>query len=226
MRWASTGRSTSAARAAGATRAWSAPQARAGRQRFSDADQREAVGALVEIIRTMRPHVVVTYDPNGGYGHPDHIQAHVVTTAAVAAAGDRRLPGRAVVGAEVLLDGHRPQRIHRGVGGARPGRSARRVDHAAARRRFRRTRLPRRRDRRRHRRSGRLPAKIAALRAHATQLTVGPPGAPSRCRTTSRCPSWRRSTTFWPPAPPETVTSAAGRPICSPESTSSRSATR
>jgi N-acetyl-1-D-myo-inositol-2-amino-2-deoxy-alpha-D-glucopyranoside deacetylase len=58
-----------------------------GRQRFADADQHEAVGALVDIIRTSRPHVVVTYDPNGGYGHPDHIQTHVVTTAAVAAAG-------------------------------------------------------------------------------------------------------------------------------------------
>jgi N-acetyl-1-D-myo-inositol-2-amino-2-deoxy-alpha-D-glucopyranoside deacetylase len=57
------------------------------RQRFSDADEREAVGALVAIIRELRPHVVVTYDPNGGYGHPDHIQTHVVTTAAVAAAG-------------------------------------------------------------------------------------------------------------------------------------------
>jgi N-acetyl-1-D-myo-inositol-2-amino-2-deoxy-alpha-D-glucopyranoside deacetylase len=57
------------------------------RQRFSDADEREAVGALVAIIRELRPHVVVTYDPNGGYGHPEHIQAHVVTTAAVAAAG-------------------------------------------------------------------------------------------------------------------------------------------
>jgi N-acetyl-1-D-myo-inositol-2-amino-2-deoxy-alpha-D-glucopyranoside deacetylase len=57
------------------------------RQRFSDADERETVGALVAIIRELRPHVVVTYDPNGGYGHPDHIQTHVVTTAAVAAAG-------------------------------------------------------------------------------------------------------------------------------------------
>jgi N-acetyl-1-D-myo-inositol-2-amino-2-deoxy-alpha-D-glucopyranoside deacetylase len=57
------------------------------RQRFVDADDREAVGALVAIIRRLRPHVVVTYDPNGGYGHPDHIQAHEVTTAAVAAAG-------------------------------------------------------------------------------------------------------------------------------------------
>ena len=64
-----------------------------GRQRFTDADEREAVGALVAIIREMRPHVVVTYDPNGGYGHPDHIQTHVVTTAAVAAAGTDDYPG-------------------------------------------------------------------------------------------------------------------------------------
>ena len=66
-----------------------------GRQRFIDADEREAVGALVAIIREQRPHVVVTYDPNGGYGHPDHVRAHVVTTAAVTAAGsgDGDYPG-------------------------------------------------------------------------------------------------------------------------------------
>ncbi|WP_310773011.1 N-acetyl-1-D-myo-inositol-2-amino-2-deoxy-alpha-D-glucopyranoside deacetylase [Mycobacterium sp. Z3061] len=58
-----------------------------GRRRFVDADEREAVGALVALIRELRPHVVVTYDPNGGYGHPDHIRTHAVTTAAVAAAG-------------------------------------------------------------------------------------------------------------------------------------------
>ena len=57
------------------------------RRRFVDADDREAVGALVAIIRQQRPHVVVTYDPNGGYGHPDHIHTHQVTSAAVAAAG-------------------------------------------------------------------------------------------------------------------------------------------
>lgn len=63
-------------------------------QRFIDADEREAVGALVSHIRELRPHVVVTYDPNGGYGHPDHIHAHVVTTAAVAAAAaDDTYPG-------------------------------------------------------------------------------------------------------------------------------------
>lgn len=57
-----------------------------GRGRFIDADEHEAVGALVAIIREQRPHVVVTYDPNGGYGHPDHIHAHTITTAAVAVA--------------------------------------------------------------------------------------------------------------------------------------------
>lgn len=61
------------------------PQRR--RQRFIDADEREAVGALVAVIREQRPHVVVTYDPGGGYGHPDHVHAHRVTVAAVAAAG-------------------------------------------------------------------------------------------------------------------------------------------
>jgi N-acetyl-1-D-myo-inositol-2-amino-2-deoxy-alpha-D-glucopyranoside deacetylase len=60
---------------------------------FVDADPDEAVGALVAVIRELRPHVVVSYDPNGGYGHPDHIQAHRVTTAAVAAAGSSEHPG-------------------------------------------------------------------------------------------------------------------------------------
>ncbi len=64
-----------------------------GRQRFVDADPLEAVGALVAIIRELRPHVVVTYDPNGGYGHPDHIHAHEVTTSAVAASAGPDHPG-------------------------------------------------------------------------------------------------------------------------------------
>jgi N-acetyl-1-D-myo-inositol-2-amino-2-deoxy-alpha-D-glucopyranoside deacetylase len=63
------------------------------RQRFVDADEREVVGALVAIIREQRPHVVVTYDPGGGYGHPDHVRAHTVTAAAVAAAPGRDYPG-------------------------------------------------------------------------------------------------------------------------------------
>ena len=45
-----------------------------------------AVRAAVDVIRQVRPHVVITYDERGGYGHPDHILAHRVTMAAVAAA--------------------------------------------------------------------------------------------------------------------------------------------
>jgi len=47
---------------------------------FWRADLTEAAADLVAIIREVRPQVVLTYDPNGGYGHPDHIQAHRVAT--------------------------------------------------------------------------------------------------------------------------------------------------
>ncbi|ASW55204.1 PIG-L family deacetylase [Plantactinospora sp. KBS50] len=43
----------------------------------------EAADRLAELIRRYRPDVVVTYDENGFYGHPDHIQAHRVTMTAV-----------------------------------------------------------------------------------------------------------------------------------------------
>ena len=55
---------------------------------FWQADLDEAVRALVGVVREVRPQVVVTYDERGGYGHPDHIQAHRVTTAAYDAAAD------------------------------------------------------------------------------------------------------------------------------------------
>jgi N-acetyl-1-D-myo-inositol-2-amino-2-deoxy-alpha-D-glucopyranoside deacetylase len=42
----------------------------------------EQVGALVEVLEQVRPQVVVSYGPDGGYGHPDHIRAHQVTMAA------------------------------------------------------------------------------------------------------------------------------------------------
>ncbi len=53
---------------------------------FWRADLLDAATELVAIIREVRPHVVVTYDDFGGYGHPDHIQAHRVTHYAVALA--------------------------------------------------------------------------------------------------------------------------------------------
>jgi len=48
----------------------------------------ESVPPLVEVIREFRPHVIVTYDENGGYPHPDHIRTHEVSMAAIDAASD------------------------------------------------------------------------------------------------------------------------------------------
>ncbi|WP_433344589.1 N-acetyl-1-D-myo-inositol-2-amino-2-deoxy-alpha-D-glucopyranoside deacetylase [Micromonospora sp. CA-111912] len=50
---------------------------------FWQADLDTAAGYLVEIMREIRPQVLITYDPNGFYGHPDHIQAHRVAMRAV-----------------------------------------------------------------------------------------------------------------------------------------------
>ncbi|MFF1302661.1 N-acetyl-1-D-myo-inositol-2-amino-2-deoxy-alpha-D-glucopyranoside deacetylase [Streptomyces sp. NPDC058307] len=55
---------------------------------FWRADVDEAARHLVEVILEVRPQVLVTYDDHGGYGHPDHIQAHRVATRAVELAAD------------------------------------------------------------------------------------------------------------------------------------------
>ena len=49
----------------------------------------EAVDELVEELEEFRPHLVVTYDPRGGYGHPDHIRAHEIVHSAVERATHR-----------------------------------------------------------------------------------------------------------------------------------------
>jgi len=49
-------------------------------------DHRRAVDALAAVIDEVRPDVLLTYDADGGYGHPDHVAAHQVALAAVAAA--------------------------------------------------------------------------------------------------------------------------------------------
>ncbi len=48
----------------------------------------EGAAPLVRLIRQFRPHVITTYDENGGYPHPDHIMCHVVTMKAWETAGD------------------------------------------------------------------------------------------------------------------------------------------
>ncbi|MBG0815084.1 N-acetyl-1-D-myo-inositol-2-amino-2-deoxy-alpha-D-glucopyranoside deacetylase [Planomonospora sp. ID82291] len=55
---------------------------------FWQADLDEAAGELVKVIREVRPQVLVTYDANGFYGHPDHVQAHRVSWRAFELAGD------------------------------------------------------------------------------------------------------------------------------------------
>jgi LmbE family N-acetylglucosaminyl deacetylase len=52
---------------------------------FSNIPLSESSERLAGLMRKYRPQVVVTYDANGGYGHPDHIQAHRITVAAAAA---------------------------------------------------------------------------------------------------------------------------------------------
>lgn len=53
-----------------------------------------ATAPLVRLVRSFKPHVIVSYDENGGYPHPDHIMAHKVAVEAFHAAGDpERYPG-------------------------------------------------------------------------------------------------------------------------------------
>jgi N-acetyl-1-D-myo-inositol-2-amino-2-deoxy-alpha-D-glucopyranoside deacetylase len=141
-------------------------------QRFVDADPREAVGALVDIIRELRPHVVVTYDAKGGYGHPDHIHAHEVTMAAVAASGGTEFPGEPWTVPKVYwtvvlrsamakgldaLEDLPPASLRVSIDAVPFGYPDDAIDAVID--------VP-----------DQLPAKVAALRAHATQVTVAPDG--------------------------------------------------
>ena len=55
---------------------------------LDEEDPREAVGRIVEHVRRARPHVVITFPPDGAYGHPDHIAICQFATAATGAAAD------------------------------------------------------------------------------------------------------------------------------------------
>ncbi|MCL4303742.1 MAG: PIG-L family deacetylase [Anaerolineae bacterium] len=59
------------------------------------ADPAEAVAKIVTQLRRVQPEVVVTFDPNGMYGHPDHIAISQLTTTAVMAAADPNYEGLA-----------------------------------------------------------------------------------------------------------------------------------
>lgn len=143
------------------------------RQRFIDADDRQTVGALVAVIRALCPHVVVTYDPGGGYGHPDHVHTHRVTTAAVAAAAGTAHPGRPWTTPKFYW-------TVTATGAARAGlRELRAADLLARWRRPADDEIGGYPDERIDavvEATDMLGAKVAAMTAHATQVVVGPTG--------------------------------------------------
>jgi LmbE family N-acetylglucosaminyl deacetylase len=59
-----------------------------GDQQLDRANPQEAIAAIVEHLRRVRPNVVITFGPDGAYGHPDHIAISQLTTAAVVAAAE------------------------------------------------------------------------------------------------------------------------------------------
>jgi N-acetyl-1-D-myo-inositol-2-amino-2-deoxy-alpha-D-glucopyranoside deacetylase len=101
---------------------------------FWRADLDEAAGALLEIIRETEPQVLVSYDANGAYGHPDHIQAYRVTWRAFELAGPRG-----------------PAKLY-ATAGPDSGQVTTEIDAGAY-----------------------FGRKLAAMRAHATQITVSAP---------------------------------------------------
>lgn len=57
-------------------------------QELDRANPREAVAAIVEHLRRVRPDVIITFGPDGAYGHPDHVAISQLATAAVVAAAE------------------------------------------------------------------------------------------------------------------------------------------
>ncbi|PPK70169.1 N-acetyl-1-D-myo-inositol-2-amino-2-deoxy-alpha-D-glucopyranoside deacetylase [Actinokineospora auranticolor] len=126
---------------------------------FASGDLAAQVQELVAILRDVRPQVVVTYGPDGGYGHPDHVRAHEITAAAVAEVPDverlyytvvSRQAVDAGVAALAGVDGL-PWRLP--APGELPAVDDAEITTSVAI-------------------GDHLPAKLRALRAHATQVSV------------------------------------------------------
>ncbi|MFD8523172.1 N-acetyl-1-D-myo-inositol-2-amino-2-deoxy-alpha-D-glucopyranoside deacetylase [Streptomyces capillispiralis] len=136
---------------------------------FWQADVDQAAGLLAEVVREVRPQVLVTYDDNGGYGHPDHIQAHRVAMRAadLAASSGWEIPKvywnrvpRSVAEASF-------KRLHDDLPGL-PFAAAATVDDVPGV-------VPDERITTAIDGTAHAAAKAAAMRAHATQITVAEP---------------------------------------------------
>ena len=126
---------------------------------FVRGSREEQADALVELLAGFAPQVLVSYDAFGGYGHPDHIRAHEITVAAAA-----RLPGVARVFYAVQSSGA----VHAGLAelagwAGQPYRLPAEDELAVADDALIGTVLEV---------AGYVPAKLRALRAHATQVSV------------------------------------------------------
>jgi N-acetyl-1-D-myo-inositol-2-amino-2-deoxy-alpha-D-glucopyranoside deacetylase len=126
---------------------------------FAAGSRDEQVAQLIEILDEDQPQVVVTYDALGGYGHPDHVRAHEITMKAAAQAGSVRRVFHTVSSSEATTRGLAKLRAAGGWPFRVPddGELPVTADEGIA------TRLD----------IGEyVPAKVAALRAHATQIMV------------------------------------------------------
>jgi N-acetyl-1-D-myo-inositol-2-amino-2-deoxy-alpha-D-glucopyranoside deacetylase len=135
---------------------------------FVAGDLGPQIEALVGILAEVRPQVVVTYGPDGGYGHPDHIRAHDITMAACASVSDVDRVFHAVASARAVsagvdelsrVDGL-PYRLP--LPGELPVTDDAEITTTVP--------VPEA-----------LPAKLAALRAHGTQISVWQSAAGERC---------------------------------------------
>ena len=148
------------------------PVPEVGPEAFTAVDPEEPAARLAALLRQVRPQVVVTYEPGGGYGHPDHVRTHEVATRAIglaAAEGPGGAPWAvakfywtvlpASLAGQALADPESNPFVAPDPAAPRPGmvvpddEVTTRIDAEAFR-----------------------GAKVAALRAHATQLAVSDDG--------------------------------------------------
>ncbi|GLW07457.1 1D-myo-inositol 2-acetamido-2-deoxy-alpha-D-glucopyranoside deacetylase [Microtetraspora sp. NBRC 13810] len=140
---------------------------------FWQADVDEAAAELVRVIREVRPHVLVTYDENGFYGHPDHIQAHRVSWRAFRLAADAGFGSGEPWRIAKFYHTATPRSVlARSADALREARNAPFVPQDVADLPFgcKDQDVTTEIDARAH-----LAAKAAAMRAHATQISVAPP---------------------------------------------------
>jgi N-acetyl-1-D-myo-inositol-2-amino-2-deoxy-alpha-D-glucopyranoside deacetylase len=131
-------------------------------------DLDEQASVLASVLAEVRPQVVVTYGPDGGYGHPDHIRAHELTMAACTLVSDVDRVFYAVTSrkateagvAELSTVDDLPYRL------PAPGELPVTEDALIT------TTVPI---------VEALPAKLSAMRAHATQITVWQGAGGARC---------------------------------------------